>query len=64
MAVQRISPREARQKVQQGEALLVCAYDSREKFSQLHLEGALSLDTFRARLPELPKNREIIFYCA
>lgn len=64
MAVQRISPREARQKVQQGEALLVCAYDSMEKFSQVHLEGALSLDTFRGRLPEIPRNGEIIFYCA
>jgi rhodanese-related sulfurtransferase len=64
MAVQRISPREARQRVRQGEALLVCAYDSKEKFSQVHLEGALSLDAFRARLSELPKNREIIFYCA
>jgi rhodanese-related sulfurtransferase len=64
MAVQRISPREARQRVQQGEALLVCAYDSMEKFSQVHLEGALSLDAFKARLAELPKSREIIFYCA
>jgi rhodanese-related sulfurtransferase len=64
MAVQRISPREARQKVQQGEALLVCAYDSMEKFGQFHLEGALSLEAFRGRLAELPKNREIIFYCA
>ncbi len=64
MAVQRISPREARQRVRQGEALLVCAYDSKEKFSQVHLEGALSLDAFRTRLSELPKNREIIFYCA
>jgi hypothetical protein len=64
MAVPRISPREARQRVQQGEALLVCAYDSMEKFNQVHLEGALSLDAFRARLSELPKSREIIFYCA
>jgi rhodanese-related sulfurtransferase len=64
MAVQRISPREARLKVQQGEALLVCAYDSAEKFSQLHLEGALSLDTFRSRLADFPLDREIIFYCA
>ena len=64
MAVQRISPREARQKVQQGEALLVCAYDSMEKFSQMSLEGAISLDAFRGRLAEFPRNREIIFYCA
>jgi rhodanese-related sulfurtransferase len=64
MAVHRISPQEARQRVQQGAALLVCAYDSLEKFSQVHLEGALSLDAFRARLSELPKNQEIVFYCA
>ena len=64
MAVRRIPAQEARQRVLQGAALLVCAYDGEEKFEQVHLEGALSLDAFRARLPELPKNREIIFYCA
>jgi hypothetical protein len=62
--VQRISVDEARQKVQSGSALLVCAYDNDEKFQKLKLEGALSLSEFRSRLSTLPKDGEIIFYCA
>jgi hypothetical protein len=64
MAVPRISPREARQKAQRGEALLVCAYDSLEKFSQFHLEDAWSLDAVKARGADLPKARDIILSCA
>lgn len=62
--VERISPQEARQRVQSGQAILVCAYDSPEKFEQNHLEGAISLDQFKARADSIPKNRELIFYCA
>lgn len=64
MPVERIEPREARQKVQKGEALLICAYDDREKFEKMHLEGAISLEAFRSRLQEIPPERELIFYCA
>jgi len=60
----RISPQEARQKVTAGQALLVCAYDDADKFTTHHLEGALSFSEFRARLPGLAKNQEMIFYCA
>ena len=60
----RISPQEARQKVTARQALLVCAYDDADKFTTHHLEGALSFSEFRARLPGLAKNQEIIFYCA
>lgn len=62
MAAQRIGPQQARQDMQGG-ALLVCAYDSQEKFEQNHLEGAISLDEFHAMSDSLPKDREIIFYC-
>jgi rhodanese-related sulfurtransferase len=62
-AVERIAPREARMHVAEG-ALLVCAYDSEEKFRRNHLEGALSLDEFRSRAGSIPKDREVIFYCA
>ena len=60
----RISPREARQKITARQALLVCAYDDADKFTTHHLEGALSFSEFRARLPGLAKNQEMIFYCA
>ena len=60
----RISPQEARQKVIAGQALLICAYDDADKFTTHHLEGALSFSEFRARLPGLAKNQEMIFYCA
>ncbi|KIH76639.1 hypothetical protein SAMN05660860_01782 [Geoalkalibacter ferrihydriticus] len=64
MPVPRISPAEARSKVQNGSGLLVCAYAEPEKFSQNHLEGALSRQDFEARLGEISKDTEIIFYCA
>jgi len=40
----------------------VCAYDSAEKFEQNHLQGATSLDDFKAQLPNLSKDRDIVFY--
>ncbi len=61
---QRVSVEEARKKVQSDSALLVCAYDSDEKFQKMHLEGALSLGDFRTRVSTLSKEKEIIFYCA
>ena len=60
----RISVEEARQKVNSGAALLVCAYDDDEKFKNNHLHGAISLNDFRAKLPSLSTEQEIIFYCA
>ena len=59
----RIGPREAHQHIESG-AMLVCAYDSDEKFRQNHLEGAVSLEEFRSQVDSLPKDREVIFYCA
>lgn len=44
--------------------LLVCAYDSDEKFRQNQLEGAISLSAFRSVESTLAKDREIVFYCA
>jgi rhodanese-related sulfurtransferase len=64
MDVERITPQEIFDKVQSGEIMLVCAYDSDDKFRQLHLEGAISLEEFKAKEDDLSKNREIVFYCA
>jgi hypothetical protein len=60
----RITVENARQRVEAGTALLVCAYDDDEKFSSYHLQGAISLNDFRAKLPSLSAEQEIIFYCA
>jgi hypothetical protein len=60
----RVSPEEVRQKVKEGKALLVCAYEDEEKFKKVRLEGAISFGEFKLKLPSLTKNQEIIFYCA
>jgi rhodanese-related sulfurtransferase len=60
----RITPEETFQKLRAGKALLVCAYDSDERFRNTHLDGAISLAEFKEKLPSLPKNQEIVFYCA
>lgn len=62
--VVRMGPQEVRPKVQSGEALLVCAYEQDAKFRQIHLEGAISYSEFTSRLSSLPKDKEIVFYCA
>ena len=60
----RIPVKEARRKVTSGSALLVCAYDDDEKFKNNHLQGAISLSEFQAKLSSLSTVQEIIFYCA
>jgi len=59
-----INPEKAYNKLETGAALLVCAYDSEEKFKTMPLEGAISLDEFKSKFPSLSKDQEIIFYCA
>ena len=60
----RVNPQEAASSIKNGLALLVCAYDSDAKFEMFHLEGAISLTAFESRLSSLPKEQEVIFYCA
>jgi hypothetical protein len=60
----RITPVETFEKLRMGKTLLVCAYDSDEQFRGQRLEGAISLTEFRAKLPSLSKDQEIVFYCA
>ncbi|HEX3176778.1 MAG TPA: ArsR family transcriptional regulator [Methylomirabilota bacterium] len=62
--VPRISAQEARRRVQQGQAVLACAYDDEAKCAQMRLEGAIDLRELREMLPSLPKDREIVLYCA
>ncbi len=60
----RLTPAEVYRKTTSGEALLVCAYAEEEKFIQNRLEGAISFSEFQARRRSLPREQEIIFYCA
>lgn len=62
--VTRITAEEVRPRVQAGDAVLVCAYDSDAKFAANHLEGALSLAQFKAQVGGLAKDTELVFYCA
>jgi hypothetical protein len=64
MPAVRITPQEAFSKVKAGQATLVCGYEDEEKFRAMRLDGAISFAGFQAMLPSLPKDREIIFYCA
>ncbi|HKL49372.1 MAG TPA: hypothetical protein VJ882_06945 [Desulfuromonadales bacterium] len=59
----RITPEETRRKLAAGEAILVCAYESDEKFEKVKLDQAISLNEFKKRLPSIPEDQEIIFYC-
>jgi hypothetical protein len=60
----RISPHEARQKLESGVALLVCAYSDEKMYKSMNLQGSISLKEFESRLPSAPKAQEIVFYCA
>ncbi len=61
--IERVSPAEGHEKVNSGQALLVCAYGDAEKCKKLHLEGAISFQEFESKLSGLRKDQEIIFYC-
>lgn len=60
----RVSPEEIYPQVKSGASLLVCAYDSEENFRSMILEGAISLNEFKTQVSQVPKDQEIIFYCA
>jgi hypothetical protein len=62
--VARITPQEAHAQVVAGRALLVCAYEDPARCADIRLEGAISIQEFRARRPALPRDQEIIFYCS
>jgi len=62
--VARITPQEAYARVSEAGALLVCAYEDPARFAENRLDGAISIHAFRARRDTLPRDQEIIFYCA
>jgi hypothetical protein len=60
----RVTPQEIYPRLKAGEALLVCAYPDEAKCRSMQLEGALFLREFLAKLPNLPKDQEVVFFCA
>lgn len=62
--IPRISPRQAKGRVASGEALLVCAYEDKQKWRSNNLKGSIPLDRLQGRLGKLEENTEIILYCA
>jgi hypothetical protein len=63
-ATVRVSPEEIYPRVKSGASLLVCAYDSEETCGSMRLEGSIFLNDLKSRISQVPKDQEIIFYCA
>ena len=61
--VERLDPNAARREVSGGRALLVCAYDDRQRCRSMMLDGAIDMDELQGRLPTMPKDQPMIFYC-
>jgi hypothetical protein len=64
VGVERVGAVEARGRVRDGRALLVCAYEDEGKCQRLKLEGARTLREVERQMTTLPRDQEIIFYCA
>ncbi len=62
--VERMPPAEVFQKVQKGELLLVCAYETDVAFRAAKLKGAISFSQFTKLLPTLEWQQGVVFYCA
>ena len=61
----RISPESVQRRMASADPpLLVCGYDNDRKCSDIAIDGAITYNEFLSRLGQLPKGREIIFYCA
>ena len=58
----RVTSDEIYQRLKSGAVLLVCAYEDDAKFKRMQLEGAISFNEFKSRLPSIPKDQEIVFY--
>ena len=59
-----MDPEDALEAVKNGGALLVCAYEDEATYGKVKLEGSISIQEFRNRRSDLPKDLEVIFYCA
>jgi hypothetical protein len=58
----RVSAEEVNEELKAGKTLLVCAYEDESKFKKMRLQGAISLNEFKSKLPSLAKDQETVFY--
>ena len=58
----RVTPEEIYEKLKSGKVILVCAYEDETKFKKMQLEGAISFNEFKSKLPSFAKDQEIVFY--
>jgi len=58
----RVSAEEVHEKLKAGNALLICAYEDESKFKKMRLQGAISFNEFKSKIPSLSKDQEIVFY--
>ena len=61
-SVQRVTPDTAKTAIDEGKAMMVCAYKD-EQCRGMQIKGALLPSEFKTRTSELSKTQEIIFYC-
>lgn len=57
-----IDAQDAYNHINYDSALLICAYESDEKFHRLQLEGAIALSEFQSISATVAKDKELIFY--
>jgi rhodanese-related sulfurtransferase len=62
--VPRISPEELKDRLDNGEAILVVDSRSAYEFETQHIAGAISVQSHEveSRLDEFPRDQEIVFY--
>lgn len=59
----RMSAERARQAIEAGKGVLVCAYDE-EKCQRFMFEGAITAKALEEKRKTLPDETSILFYCA
>ena len=64
MSAPRIEVSEAQRRLSNSTAKLICAYEEPEKCRQYHIDGATPFHQFQPMVTKLPKDAELIFYCA
>lgn len=60
--VDRISPGDARLMVEEGKALLICAYEDARKCAESRLEGSIDLVTLKRVEKGLKPDFTLVFY--
>jgi 3-mercaptopyruvate sulfurtransferase SseA len=63
--VPRIAPSVLKERLDAGESVLIVDARSSDAYAERHIAGAISvpLSDLEARLDELPRDQEIVFYC-